>query len=66
MYQIFQFSGHLISIIPEISAILLRVSPKKQVPNQPWAWPSANWWKGFDSGRSLNRCDWTWLEMAPG
>jgi len=23
------------------------------VPNQPWAWPSANWWKGFDSGDHL-------------
>eukprot|EP00913_Durusdinium_trenchii_P034772 g32527.t1 len=22
------------------------------VPNQPWAWPSANWWKGFDSGHT--------------
>lgn len=23
------------------------------VPNQPWSWPSSNWWKGFDSGDHL-------------
>lgn len=23
------------------------------VPSQPWAWPSANWWLGFDSGSHL-------------
>eukprot|EP00439_Symbiodinium_sp_Y106_P053402 s4713_g7.t1 len=23
------------------------------VPAQPWSWPSANWWRGFDSGEHL-------------
>lgn len=35
--------------------ILFFVSPNHhcattEVPNQPWSWPSSNWWKGFDSG----------------